>query len=94
MSNKQNDIFREGTKEVERDENCPQHRGIMANYSKKCICKTSEKVWNDAIYSSYVSKIRSILIPLTDELGWDDSKKHRDAFDKAFGELTKLLTNI
>jgi len=71
MSNKQNDIFREGKQE-----------------------KDSERVWSDAIYASYVSKIRSILIPLTDELGWDDSKKHRDAFDKAFGELVNLFRNI
>jgi len=54
----------------------------------------SEKVWNDAIYASYVSKIRSILIPLTDELGWDDSPKQRKAFDKAFGELVDLFKNI
>ncbi len=71
MSNKQNDIFREGKQE-----------------------KDSEKVWSDAIYASYVSKIRSILIPLTDELGWDDSPKHRDAFNKAFGELVDLFRNI
>ena len=59
-----------------------------------CDCKTSEKVWNDAVYSSYVSKIRSILIPFTDELGWDDSKKHRDAFNKAFGQLVDLLRKV
>lgn len=38
MSNKENDILREGTQEC-RDENCPQHKGIMANYSNKCTCQ-------------------------------------------------------
>lgn len=56
--------------------------------------ETSEKVWDDAIYQSYTSKVRTILIHFCDSLGYDDSRTHRDAFNKAFGELMKLFTNI
>ena len=51
-------------------------------------------IWDDAIYQSYTSKVRTILIRLCDALGYDDSPEHRDAFNKAFGELMKLFTNI
>ncbi len=51
-------------------------------------------VWDEAIAESYTSKIRTILIELTDSLDWKDTKEQRDAFNKAFGELIKLCTNI
>lgn len=53
-----------------------------------------EKVWDDAIAESYTSKVRTILIHLTDALGYDDTKEQREAFNKAFGELMKLYRNI
>lgn len=60
-----------------------------------CDCHgTSERIWNDAIAASYTSKVRSILIRLCDGLGYDDSPKHRESFDKAFGDLMKLFTSI
>ena len=51
-------------------------------------------IWEDAIYQNYTSKVRTILIQLTDALGYDDSPEQRDAFNKAFGELMKLFINI
>ena len=51
-------------------------------------------IWDDAIYESYTSKVRTILIHLCDALGYDDSPEHRKAFDKAFGELMKLFVNL
>ena len=56
--------------------------------------KNSEKVWNDAIDASYTSKVRTILIQFSDAIGYDDSKEHRDAWNKAFGDLVKLFRSI
>lgn len=55
---------------------------------------SSDKVWNDAIDASYTSKVRTILIDFSDALGYDDSPKHRNAWNKAFGDLVKLFRNI
>lgn len=40
------------------------------------------------------SKIRTVLINFSDVLGWDDSVEHRNAFNKAFFELSKIINKI
>lgn len=55
---------------------------------------TSDKVWDDAIAEGYKTKVRTILIRLTDAIGYKDTPHERDAFDKAFSELIKLYGNI
>lgn len=44
-------------------------------------------------YDKEVSNIRTILIEFSDVLGYNDSKEHREAFHKAFAELSKLFIN-
>ena len=56
--------------------------------------QNEDKVWNDAIYKSYESKVRTALIEFSDALDWKDTREQRDAFNKAFGELMRLFTNI
>lgn len=51
-------------------------------------------VWDEAIAETYKSKIRTILIQLTDALGYDYSIEQRNAFNKAFDELLKLFLHI
>lgn len=51
----------------------------------------TEKWKKETTYQAQVSSIRTSLIHLVDALGYDDSPKHRTAFNKAFGELCKLF---
>lgn len=44
-------------------------------------------------YDKEISNIRTILIRLCDAFGYNDSKEHREAFNKAFAELGKLFIN-
>ena len=56
--------------------------------------QNGDKIWSDAIYKSYESKIRTVLIEFSDALDWKDTKEQRDGFNKAFSELIKLFTSI